>query len=178
MKEYTYEIEQDDMAGNPRDEFDNVSTFYSVKNGRYLTGGKHDIEYSYRDDLEDEIKALRKAGAVIVEFSHNCGDQYAVVDMDTLKKEYIAFGYTMRKAKYWARKCADGEISTWKAWAEGEVYGYVVKDENGNHMDSCWGFYGEEGRKEAVKEAESLVKYYEDEELKQDNLILARLAAA
>ena len=142
-----------------------------------MTGGKHDIEYAYRNDLEDEIKALHKAGAVIVEFSHNCGDQYAVVDVDTLKKEYIAFGYTMRKAKYWARKCAEGEISEWKAWAEGEVYGYVVKDEDGNHVDSCWGFYGEEGRKDAESQAESMIEHYEAEEKKEDDLILSRLIA-
>ena len=83
----------------------------------------------------------------------------------------------MRKAKYWARKCAEGEISTWKAWAEGEVYGYVVKNEDGNHLDSCWGFYGEEGRKEAESQAESMIKYYEAEEKKEDDLILSRLIA-
>lgn len=28
------------------------------------------------------------------------------------------------------------------AWAWGDVYGYVIKDESGETLDSCWGFYG------------------------------------
>lgn len=178
MKSFTYEIKYDQDAGNPRDEFDNISTFYAVKNSRYMTGGKHDIEYSYRDDLDEEIKALRKSGTVVVEFSHNAGDQYAVVDVDALEKEYIAHGYSMRKAKYHARRCAQGEIDTWIAWANGDVFGFVVTDDEGNHVDSCWGFYGEDGRKEAESQAKSIIEYHETEELKQDQLILARLSFA
>lgn len=174
---YTYKIEQDQDAVNPRDEWDNLSTFYAVKNSRYMTGGKKDIEYTYRDDLDDEIKALRKAGAVVVEFSHNAGTQYAVIDMDTIQKEYIKMGYSMRKAKYWARRCAQGEAETWRAWANGEVYGFIVEDEDGKHLDSCWGFYGWDGYKEAESEAKSLIEYYEDEDRKEGALILARLAA-
>jgi hypothetical protein len=28
------------------------------------------------------------------------------------------------------------------AWEQGEVYGFVVTDSRGEHVDSCWGFYG------------------------------------
>lgn len=87
MKEYQFvnlEIVQDDYPESPR-EWDNLSTFYAVRNNHYMTGGKGDIEYTYRDTLEDEIKELRKAGAVIVEFSENAGNQYAVIDKERIK---------------------------------------------------------------------------------------------
>ncbi len=29
-----------------------------------------------------------------------------------------------------------------KAWENGEVYGWIVK-EKGKHIDSCWGYYGD-----------------------------------
>lgn len=29
------------------------------------------------------------------------------------------------------------------AWANGEIYGYVVEDERGDTLDSCWGFIGD-----------------------------------
>ena len=154
---YTYQIEQDEYPPNPRDEFDNLSTFYGVRNNHFMTGGKHDVEFECREDLEEKIKALRKAGAVIVEFSHRCGPQYAVVERSQLKPEYMDFGYSYRKARNSARKCAKDEIYKWEAWADGEVYGFVVEDEDGNEVKSCWGFYGDDGEEEAEREAKFII---------------------
>lgn len=36
-----------------------------------------------------------------------------------------------------------GEVSTYSQYLNGDVYGYVVEDESGEHLDSCWGFIGE-----------------------------------
>lgn len=33
------------------------------------------------------------------------------------------------------------ELGTWGAYVSGDVAGYVVKGENGEVVDSCWGFY-------------------------------------
>ena len=46
-----------------------------------------------------------------------------------------------------------GEIEEYSKWANGEVYGYVIKDPNGDEVDSCWGFLGWEWVNEAAKEA-------------------------
>jgi hypothetical protein len=32
---------------------------------------------------------------------------------------------------------------TYTAWANGEIYGYVLEDDDGEHLDSCWGYIGE-----------------------------------
>ena len=51
-----------------------------------------------------------------------------------------------------------------EAYENGEVYGWIVEEistEDGEpaseHIDSCWGYYGEEGRKFAIEEAKSLI---------------------
>lgn len=51
---------------------------------------------------------------------------------------------------------AMGDFRQWKAWVEGEVFGYVVK--TSDETESCWGYYGELDyvRKEACEEAERL----------------------
>ncbi len=165
--DYTYEIKQDTDASNPRDEYDNLSTFYGPNGSRYLVGGKHDHEVY---DLEETIKAFRKAGAVIVEFQADAGTRYAVVERDQLFDEYIKFGQTMRQALYHARQCAKREIETWKAWCDGEVYGYIVTDEDGETVDSCWGFYGEAY---ARQEAESFIAWKVQDDAKQAQLINA-----
>lgn len=177
MKTFSYEIECDGDAGNPRDEFDRVSTFYAVKNSRYITGGKNDVEVYDQEDLENEIKTLSKDGAVIVECHNNqTGTFYAVINVDTLKREYIAHGYSMRKAKYWARRCAMGEAEEFNTWANGDVYGYTITDdETGETVDSCLGFYGYEFCDE---EAQSQIKWLEEHAREEDAEILRRLELA
>ena len=35
-----------------------------------------------------------------------------------------------------------GEVETYDQYLTGDVYGFVLEDEDGNQIDSCWGFYG------------------------------------
>lgn len=41
-------------------------------------------------------------------------------------------------------KDARGFLETYNAWMNGEVYGYTLKDEEGNLVDSCWGYYDDD----------------------------------
>jgi len=34
------------------------------------------------------------------------------------------------------------EVSEYNSYLTGEVHGYVIKDANGEEVNSCWGFYG------------------------------------
>ena len=45
------------------------------------------------------------------------------------------------------------EVETYDQYLTGEVYGYQVVDADGEVKDSCWGFFGEEGKKQAIEEA-------------------------
>lgn len=61
-----------------------------------------------------------------------------------------------------AKKMAQGLIETWNYCLSGQVYGYVVEDEAGEHVGSCWGFIGdsEECLKEGIDEAKAEEKQY------------------
>jgi hypothetical protein len=159
MKHVTYEIMQDDTQLNPRDEYDNLSTFYGPNNSRYMVGGKNDHEVDPYE-LEDVIKEFHREKAVVVEFQSNAGTCYAVVERSQLKKEFLDYGYSMRKALYYARKNAQAEIETWIDYCNGDVYGYIVKDNDGEVLDSVWGFYGEEYCEE---EAKSSAQWHEND---------------
>ena len=41
-----------------------------------------------------------------------------------------------------ARKYLIGEIETLDTYYRGNVYGFTIEDADGEHVDSCWGFYG------------------------------------
>ena len=43
-----------------------------------------------------------------------------------------------------ARTAALGLVETWNQYLSGDVWGVIIEDDQGNHMDSCWGFYGRE----------------------------------
>lgn len=49
-------------------------------------------------------------------------------------------------------KVIDSELETYTAYANGEVYYYMLRDENGEEIDSCGGFYNIEDIKENLPE--------------------------
>jgi len=162
-------IENDHDPLNPRNEFDNLSTFYGLLT-RYLIGGKRDQIYSGEDNMVNHVQGLKQAGAVVVEFHTNAGLQFAVVEKDQIIKEY---GNNGKKARASAEAVCKGEIATWEAWCNGEVYGYTITDNDGEYLDSCWGFYGYEYCKQ---EADNARQWHEKELAKQARQIDKRLA--
>lgn len=43
-----------------------------------------------------------------------------------------------------AMKCLEAELKTYDDYLQGNVWGYVIENEEGDDVDSCWGFYGDE----------------------------------
>jgi hypothetical protein len=56
-----------------------------------------------------------------------------------------------------AIRLMEAEVQEYSDYLSGDVCGYVVEDEEGEVIDSCWGFFGDEGRKYAMSEAKSIV---------------------
>ena len=71
---------------------------------------------------------------------------------ETIERE----GFT---AGIFADECAENPFENWDGqrnfyhfnqWANGDVWGFKIEDEQGNEIDSCWGFYGIESAREEV----------------------------
>jgi|GEM_PF-3433816 len=41
------------------------------------------------------------------------------------------------------REIAEGWVREYEAWTNGEAYGYVIKNADGEHVESGWGFIGD-----------------------------------
>lgn len=54
---------------------------------------------------------------------------------------------------YTPAQCIEDEVKTLDQYLRGDVYGFIIKDEDGEHLDSCWGHFGFEYVKEAALEA-------------------------
>ena len=156
------EIVNDDYAENPRDAWDNMSTFVYPQNPHWIMGGKKDIGVDRYDGIEsiEEMKTrLIKEGAIVKEYSNQAYNCFAYVERETILKEYRIKRISKKILEY-VNSNLDGEIETFQNWANGEVYGYIVtNNETGETLDSCYGFYGE---KDVKEEAESNAKLYEE----------------
>jgi hypothetical protein len=45
-------------------------------------------------------------------------------------------------------------------WVNGSIYGFIIKDDDGEELDSCWGFLGSEYVKEAATEQAQCISAY------------------
>ena len=61
-----------------------------------------------------------------------------------------------------AEERLEAEVEVYDQYLTGEVYGYVIEDDDGEEVESCWGFYGEE---DAQQEGEKALKRLEQEEV-------------
>jgi hypothetical protein len=64
-------------------------------------------------------------------------------------KEYSVKRIT-KAIKTKVEKILTSEVETYSQYLEGDVYSFVIEDEEGNHVNSCGGFYGMDAVKEEV----------------------------
>jgi len=78
------------------------------------------------------------------------------------------FGLTLRHYKS-LREIAESIVHIYSCYLGGNVYGFVAEDENGEHLDSCWGFYPDmKGNlTDLLAEAEGSINYYIDKKHKK-----------
>jgi hypothetical protein len=57
-----------------------------------------------------------------------------------------------------------GEVKTYDNYLTGNVYGYIIEDQNGDKLDSCWGFYPNYNDnpiyRGCLEQAREIVDYY------------------
>ena len=67
---------------------------------------------------------------------------YIYVSKADVRKEYNWKRITeQREAKI--IKYLESEVKVYDDFLAGNVWGYVVEDSEGEHIESCWGYYGD-----------------------------------
>ena len=184
----TVKVVLDEHPDNPRD-WDNASKLVCWH--RDYTLGDEQPSASPEEWLED-YKAANPGALVVPVYmyehggialntggfscpwdSGQCG--YAVISAADMAKEWPALEGEERLAA--ARACIDSEVETYSAFCNGDVYGYRIYNNEGEHLDSCYGYYGTQ---EALKEGEAaaLALIPEARQAAQEAARLERLEAA
>ena len=152
------EIRIDDSAESPRS-WDNLG-YFITKESRYNSPDNHpeyeriiSETWDEASDPENHIELIKQR---IPEAIH-------VVPVS--KYEHSGVSYTRGVSRWWDQwvvgfyiiteksrdligtepeyfdQCIDGELETYTAWANGNVYGFILRDTNWDELDSCWWMY-------------------------------------
>jgi len=150
-------IEYEEYPESP-DFYDRLGTIYYTEN-RYFGFGKEDKGFNYSEDLAEKHRELEKAGAIILPvYAHvhsgvsvstgsfsdpwdsgQCG--FIAVERGRVLEEYGKKIIT-KKVRETVVRVLEGEIETWDQYFTGEIFGIIVTDNDGEELESCWGFYG------------------------------------
>jgi hypothetical protein len=176
-----YKLIQDEDARNPREEFDHLGKIVHWHR-RYEFGERIDNPGQWLRDLPEgsvclPLCLLDHSGLHIwVGSGAHWSDPggwdsgqvgFIYVTPEDIRKEYSCKRITARTREQ-VKKCLKAEVTEFDQYLTGDVYGYVIEDEDGRQIDSCWGFYGHKYAEECAKEA---LKYAEDHSLATANAI-------
>lgn len=163
-------IEQDLDPMSPRENC-NLGTMVCFHK-RYNFGDSHDYhpgDYAGWDDLQEAIEKEHDIAVIlpIYMFDHSgttlrttpfsCPWDSGQVGFIFITKEKVRYEYSRKKM---SRKLTSrivtylvNEVQEYNQYVNGDVWGFIIEDDNGEHLDSCWGFYGREFCEEQAKEA-------------------------
>ena len=146
----TVEIHVDEDPGSPR-EWDNLGKILYLKSSRYILGdeGVEGEEIQALTERPDVIWlpvfAYIHGGIVLNTEGFHCpwdsGQSGIIyVTAEDVRKEYSCKRISKR-IRHKAECVLRSEVEVYSSYVEGDVYGYVIKSEDGEPLDSCWGFY-------------------------------------
>ena len=156
---YKVTIEQDEDATSPSENQDEHAFIATTRNRYFEVDGPNgETASTIGENLEEWEKThhVYKLNAMI-----HSGVHLSITS--DLKQYYMGFdsgqiGFLLvtrdESEIPYPQKYAEGMVEEWNQYLSGDVWGFTIEDGEGNHIDSCFGFYGFDYAK---SEAESAV---------------------
>lgn len=99
---------------------------------------------------------------------------FIYVSYEKIKKEYKIKRLT-KKALENATSCLLAEVEVYDDYLTGNVWGYQVVNDKDEILDSCYGFYGDDGREEAENQGRQYIDWQIQEDEKELSLYDQRM---
>jgi len=175
MRSLTLEIKQDELAESPR-QWDNLGKMVCF-HGQYDLGDKHTLSIEQAKALYEKtvkqgvalpLYLYDHSGITMSTSPFSCPWDSGQVGFIYADKEMILkmFGKERmgKGMKQTALDSLQKEVEIYDQYLTGDVYFYTIKDEAGEVIDSCGGFFGEE---DAKSEGASALKYLNENEAEE-----------
>lgn len=180
-RKLTLVIKQDEDPQSPR-EWSNLGHMVCFHNRMTIGDDHKGLTFETAQDLEARMYDVRN-GVCLPIYAYQHGGitistrrtgQFAD-PFDSGKLGFIYASKEMIREHFQKKVCTKkmmekaleilhSEVETYDQYLLGDVYGYVIKDEAGEVVDSCWGFYGRELAEQEGKAALEAEKKYEAQE--------------
>jgi len=168
-KGHTIRIEQDLNPMNPRKEWDNLGIML-CNHSRYDLGDEEASVEEIREILEgnrDDVAVALPlylydhSGITMKTSPFSCRWDSGMVGVIYITKEKAFKEYDKKRLtkafKARLSEYLENEVKVYDNYLTGSVWGYIVEDESGQDIDSCWGYYGETD--EAMNEGRRVVDH-------------------
>ena len=167
----TIRILPDDDPMNPRTEFDNLGTMVCFHKRYNLGDNEHGLRScdftgwdALEEYLEDELDAVvvmpiymyDHSGITIRTSEFSCPWDsgqigFIYVERATVLKEYSRKRLRQKMLEQ-TREILRAEVRVYDAYLSGNACGWIVEDAEGEHLDSCWGYYEMDDALECARE--------------------------
>jgi len=152
-KGYTINIIQDEEARNPREDFVESYSKMICFHNRYDLGDEHSYT---KEELIDMVESGKYIYLPLYLYDHSgitmnttgfscqwdSGQVgFIIAEKETIRKEYGWKKLTAERIEK-IKTYLKNEVQTYDNYLTGNVYGYSIKDEEGEELHSCWGYYG------------------------------------
>lgn len=146
-KGYTIAIYADTDTPNPREDFDHAAEMVSLDAQFGLDRSATGTEADALDrGLLARWYAMQRAHTLLFHLADYGSSGWNLTQTDD---EQHANGFLLLTSECIQHEqltdpqaTLEAEYNEFKQYLAGEVYGYVITDHKGEHVDSCWGFYG------------------------------------
>jgi hypothetical protein len=180
-KDYNISIYRQENAESPRTAWDNLGTFYTAHR-RYCPEQDFDrhfnIDEVYATRFTDFSASFKRDYIALPVYLYDHGGQtissvpfscpwdsgwfgIIAVSAGKVKKEY-GWKKITDKRRNRILEYLQGEIDVYDSYLCGDVYGYTITDKDGNELNTCWGYYGDNGIKDMERECKSIIDHYRD----------------
>lgn len=157
-KDYTIEINYEQNAPNPFEEWDEMPTVYS-NGGNFGLGEKLNRGYNGLYDDENYEEFFENCYFIAFECNSYTG---RCTETENL---YYADGFLVWKKRDWEKVGSSidpyedlrANLKLLSDYCEGNVYWYQIISPDGTELDTCGGFYGDDGLEDGISEAESII---------------------
>jgi hypothetical protein len=153
----TLRIKADTCPMNPREDRDHSSVILYSSHS-YLLGDKRveqGTEVSRRDNIVLPVYAFIHSGVALNTTGFSCpwdsGQSGYIYENKAAIREEFGVKRISAKLRKRVEDRMRAEVEEFGKYLNGEVYGFVIEDENGEEVDSCWGFFGDNWEDNGLK---------------------------